>query len=80
MVVFVGECGDTDYEGLVSGLHKSVILKGICSNVVSQLHGIRSYPLSDVLPSNSPSVVQTTEECGSDDIRAALEKLGILKG
>ncbi|KAG6658643.1 probable sucrose-phosphate synthase 1 [Carya illinoinensis] len=78
MVVFVGECGDTDYEGLLGGLHKSVILKGTCSNDVSQLHGNRSYPLSDVLPSDS--LVQTIEECGSDDdIRAALEKLGLLK-
>ncbi|KAG2718853.1 hypothetical protein I3843_03G232000 [Carya illinoinensis] len=78
MVVFVGESGDTDYEGLLGGLHKSVILKGICSSANNQLHANRSYPLSDVLPFDSPSIVQTTEECGSDDIRASLEKLGLL--
>ncbi|XP_059431398.1 probable sucrose-phosphate synthase 1 [Corylus avellana] len=77
MVVFVGECGDTDYEGLLGGLHKSVILKGTCSSAINQLHANRSYPLSDVMPSDSPNIVQTTEECSSDEIRASLEKLGL---
>ena len=80
MVVFVGECGDTDYEGLLVGLHASVILKGVCSSATNQLHANRTYPLSDVLPSESPNIVQTNEESGSDDIRASLEKLGFLKG
>lgn len=80
MVVFVGECGDTDYEGLLGGLHASVILKGVCSSAANQLHANRTYPLSDVLPSESPNIVQTNEEPGSDDIRASLEKLGFLKG
>jgi sucrose-phosphate synthase len=77
MVVFVGECGDTDSEGLLGGLHKSVILKGTCGSAINQLHANRSDPLSDVMPSDSPNIVQTTEECGSDDIRASLEKLGL---
>uniref|UniRef100_A0A5B6ZIB2 Sucrose-phosphate synthase n=1 Tax=Davidia involucrata TaxID=16924 RepID=A0A5B6ZIB2_DAVIN len=79
MVVFVGESGDTDYEGLLGGLHKSVILKGVCSSSSNQLHASRSYPLSDVVPSDSPNIVQTTEECSSADLRASLEKLGVLK-
>ncbi|KAJ6372677.1 hypothetical protein OIU76_027070 [Salix suchowensis] len=58
MVVFVGECGDTDYEGLLGGLHKSVILKGVCSSACSQVHANQSYPLSDIMPSESPNVVQ----------------------
>lgn len=79
MVVFVGECGDTDYEGLLGGTHKSVILKGVCSNAISQLHANRNYPLSDVMPFDSPNIVQTTEDCSSSDIRASLEKLGVLR-
>ncbi|XP_024030844.1 probable sucrose-phosphate synthase 1 isoform X2 [Morus notabilis] len=79
MVVFVGECGDTDYEGLLGGTHKSVILKGVCSNAISQLHANRNYPLSDVMPNDSPNIVQTTEDCSSSDIRASLEKLGVLR-
>lgn len=80
MVVFVGESGDTDYEGLLSGIHKSIILKGVCTSAINQLHANRNYPLSDVLPVDSPSIVQATEECSSDDIRSSLEKLGFLKG
>lgn len=80
MVVFVGESGDTDYEGLLGGLHKSVVLKGVCTGAIDQLHANRNYPLSDVLPSDSPNIVQATEECRSDDIRNSLEKLGFLKG
>ncbi|CAH2057253.1 unnamed protein product [Thlaspi arvense] len=78
VVVFVGESGDTDYEGLLGGVHKSVILKGV-STGSSQLHANRSYPLSDVLSLDSPTVAPVTEECSSDDVRAALEKLGLLK-
>ena len=80
MVVFVGESGDTDYEGFLGGLHKSVILKGVCSSASKELHANRSYPLSDVVPSNSPNIVEVTEECSSADLRASLEKLGALKG
>nr|QHZ00908.1 sucrose phosphate synthase 1 [Paeonia lactiflora] len=82
MVVFVGECGDTDYEGLLGGIHKTVVLKGVCSNAsTNQIHANRSYPLSDVVPFNSPNIVHTSDDaCSSADIRGALEKLGLVKG
>lgn len=80
MVVFVGECGDTDYEGLVGGLHKSVILKGVGSRAISQLHNNRNYPLSDVMPLDSPNIAQAAEGSSSADIQALLEKVGYLKG
>lgn len=79
MVVFVGEYGDTDYEGLLGGLHKSVILRGVCSNASSQVHANRSYPLSDVMPFDSPNVAETPEDFTGSDIRSSLESLGILK-
>ena len=79
MVVFVGECGDTDYEGLLGGTHKSVVLSGVCSSAINQLHANRSYPLSDVTPVDSPHIVQMAADCSSDDIRASLEKLGVIK-
>ncbi|KAL5783438.1 hypothetical protein ACOSP7_008467 [Xanthoceras sorbifolium] len=79
MVVFVGECGDTDYEGLLGGMHKSVILKGVCSSAKNQVHANRSYPLSDVVPSDSPNIVQTPEAFTSSDVRNSLESLGLLK-
>ncbi|XP_050234674.1 probable sucrose-phosphate synthase 1 [Mercurialis annua] len=80
MVVFVGECGDTDYEGLLGGIHKSIIMKGVCSGASTQLHANRNYPLSDVIPMDNPNVVQTAEECTGADIRGSLEQLGCLKG
>lgn len=78
MVVFVGERGDTDYEGLVGGLHNSVILKGVGSS--AQVHNNRSYPLSDVISLDSPNIVEATEGSSSADIQALIEKVGYLKG
>ncbi|XP_013622634.1 probable sucrose-phosphate synthase 2 [Brassica napus] len=75
MVVFVGDSGDTDYEGLLGGVHKTVILKGIASDL-RELHGNRSYPMEDVTPLNSPNITEA-DECGRDAIKAALGKLGI---
>lgn len=79
MVVFVGESGDTDYEGLLGGLHKSVVLKGVCNGAVNQLHANRNYPLSDVVPVDSANIAQASEEATSSDIRASLETIGLLK-
>ncbi len=76
-VVIVGECGDTDYEGLLGGVHKTLILKGVATGS-HKLHAIRNYPLEHVVPFDSPNVVKT-EGCNSDDIRASLRKLGVLK-
>lgn len=78
MVVFVGDSGDTDYEGLLGGVHKTVILKGVTSDAAARvLHGNRSYPLEDVTdPVNSPNITEA-DQCGGDSIKAALEKLGI---
>ncbi|KAM7267598.1 hypothetical protein ACFE04_009764 [Oxalis oulophora] len=78
MVVFTGECGDSDYEGLIGGVHKSVILRGVCSGARSVVHSNRNYPLSDVMPFDSPNVVETPGGTSSD-IRDSLEKLGVLK-
>lgn len=80
MVVFIGESGDTDYEGLVGGTHKTVILKGVYSNAITQLPSKRNYPLSDVFPSDSSNVYQTPEDCTGSNIRSSLEHLGVLKG
>ncbi|XP_057510937.1 probable sucrose-phosphate synthase 1 isoform X1 [Actinidia eriantha] len=78
MVVFVGECGDTDYEGLLGGVHKTVILKGVCVDA-RKLHTNRNYPLEHVVPSDSPNLVES-EGCNNINIRATLVKLGVVKG
>ncbi|XP_047941719.1 probable sucrose-phosphate synthase 1 isoform X1 [Salvia hispanica] len=79
VVVFVGESGDTDYEGLLGGIHKSVVLSGVCSSA-SSLHANRSYPLADVICNDSPNIVRTSQGCSSSDLRAQMEELGLLKG
>ncbi|OMO56647.1 Glycosyl transferase, family 1 [Corchorus olitorius] len=78
VVVFAGECGDTDYEGLLGGVHKTVILKGIGNNSI-KLHSNRSYPLEHVLAFDNPNIVQAQGHC-NEDIRASLHKLGVIKG
>ncbi|KAF9662113.1 hypothetical protein SADUNF_Sadunf18G0019500 [Salix dunnii] len=78
IVVFTGECGDTDYEGLLGGLHKTVVLKGVGSSSL-KLHANRNYPLEDVMPFDNPNLVQAGG-CNAKDIKDSLEKLGILKG
>lgn len=80
VVVFVGESGDTDYEGFLGGVHKVVIMKGVGNSNSNQLHANRVYPLSDVIPTESGNIIQTSEECGSGDIRASLGKIGVLNG
>lgn len=72
----MGECGDTDYEGLIGGVHKTVILKGVASDA-RKLHANRNYPLEDVISLDSPNVVQV-EDCKSKGIRTALGELGVL--
>lgn len=57
-VVFVGENGDTDYEKLIGGVHKTVILKGVGSRS-AKLQSGRSYPLEHVVPFDGPDVAQS---------------------
>ena len=79
VVVFVGESGDTDYEYLLGGVHKTAILKGLCSGS-RKLHANRNYPLEHVVSLDNPNVVETDDQsCNSTDIRTALGKLGVVK-
>ncbi|XP_075106289.1 putative sucrose-phosphate synthase 1 isoform X2 [Nicotiana tabacum] len=76
LVVFVGESGDTDYELLLGGIHKTVVLKGVCSDA-SKVHSNRNYPLEHVLPAKNPSIVECGS-CSNEDISVALNNLGFL--
>ncbi|KAL9276167.1 hypothetical protein ACSQ67_026289 [Phaseolus vulgaris] len=66
MFVFLGETGDTDYEELISGTHKTIIMKGVVSNGSEAiLRGPGSYLREDVVPNESPLVAcisETTED------------------
>ena len=78
MTVIVGESGDTDYEGLLGGVHNIIILKGSFNSAPNQVHAARSYSLQDVISFEKPGIA-SVEGYGSDNLKSALQKFGILK-
>ncbi|ERN14337.1 probable sucrose-phosphate synthase 1 [Amborella trichopoda] len=79
MVVIVGETGNTDYNGLLGGVPKTLILKGVGCSVPSHL-GNRGYTSTDVVSLEHSENVTIDEGHGSKEIRSALVTLGVLKG
>ncbi|CAM6118363.1 unnamed protein product [Calypogeia fissa] len=74
MYVFVGETGDTDFEELLSGTHKTIVLKGVVENGSERLLRVGgSYQRGDVAPAESPLIMTT--DCTVDQISGALKKL-----
>ncbi|BBN02652.1 sucrose-phosphate synthase [Marchantia polymorpha subsp. ruderalis] len=77
MFVVVGETGDTDYEELLAGTHKTIVMKGIVEGGSERLlRGPGNYTREDIVPTDSPNIVQTE----SDDphtIMKAFEKVGL---
>ncbi|XP_071698695.1 probable sucrose-phosphate synthase 1 [Rutidosis leptorrhynchoides] len=76
-IVIVGDYGDTDYECLRGGIHKTLVIKGVC-NEARKLHNNRSYPLEHVVTVDSSTVVQI-EECSKNQVSEAMTKLELLK-
>ncbi|XP_076952984.1 putative sucrose-phosphate synthase 1 [Bidens hawaiensis] len=74
-VVIMGDYGDTDYESLRGGIHKTVVINGVC-NEARKLHSNRSYPLEHVITYDTPNVVQV-EECKKDQVIKAMAKLQV---
>lgn len=77
MVVFVGEKGDTDYEDLLVGLHKTVILRGCAEYACEMLRSEDSFKREDWVPKDSPSI-SFAEGYEVQDISTALETVGIV--
>nr|QHZ00909.1 sucrose phosphate synthase 4 [Paeonia lactiflora] len=77
IVVFVGERGDTDYEDLLVGLQKTLILKGAVEYGSEKLlRSEDSFKREDVVPQDSPNIV-FLEGYEAHEISTALETLGI---
>ncbi|KAH7438687.1 hypothetical protein KP509_04G026900 [Ceratopteris richardii] len=75
-IVFVGERGDTDYEELFSGTHRTLILRGSVKQGSQNLLRISgSYQREDVIPSDSSRIVCTKSTYTPDEIKQALDKL-----
>ncbi|XP_055833060.1 sucrose-phosphate synthase 4 isoform X2 [Solanum dulcamara] len=78
MVVFVGEKGDTDYEALLVGLHKTVILKRSVEYASEKLlPNEDNFNTDDIVPLESTNIC-AAEGYEPQDISAALEKLGVM--
>ena len=75
MYVILGERGDTDHEELISGYHKTVIMKGVVENGSEELlRSAGSYQKEDIVPGESPFIVYTSEGIKSDESMKALKE------
>uniref|UniRef100_F6GY92 Uncharacterized protein n=1 Tax=Vitis vinifera TaxID=29760 RepID=F6GY92_VITVI len=78
MVVFVGEKRDTDYEDLLVGLHKTIILRGLVEYGSEKLlRHEDSFKREDMIPQDSPNIAFEEEGYEALDISAALLTLRI---
>ncbi|KAJ8759565.1 hypothetical protein K2173_007192 [Erythroxylum novogranatense] len=78
MVVFAGEKGDTDYEDLLVGLHRTIIVRD-CVECGSEklLRREDNFKREDVVPLESPNIGFVKENYQVNDISETLAALGI---
>ncbi|GLU16298.1 hypothetical protein SLE2022_327370 [Rubroshorea leprosula] len=77
VIVFMGEPGDTDYEELLGGLHKTLILKGsVECGSEKLLRGKDNFKKEDTVSMESPNI-NYVESYEAHNISAALGTLGI---
>lgn len=76
MYLITGEHGDTDHEEMLSGLHKTVIVRGVTEKgSEGLLRSPGSYKKDDVVPSETPLAAYTTGELKADEIMRALKQV-----
>ncbi|GLT52340.1 hypothetical protein SLA2020_256880 [Shorea laevis] len=74
MFVILGETGDTDYEELISGTHKTLIMKGVVTKGSDKL--LRATDLSDdMFPTESPFITSISDGAKAEDIANALKQI-----
>uniref|UniRef100_A0A0E0CGT8 sucrose-phosphate synthase n=1 Tax=Oryza meridionalis TaxID=40149 RepID=A0A0E0CGT8_9ORYZ len=76
VAVLVGESGDSDYEELLGGLHRTVILKGEFNIPANRIHTVRRYPLQDVVALDSSNIIGI-EGYSTDDMKSALQQIAV---
>ncbi|KAI3518521.1 hypothetical protein L1887_07326 [Cichorium endivia] len=75
MYIVLGETGDTDYEELIAGAHKTLILKGVVKNGSEELLRTRgSYLKEDIVPEESP-LIACVNGTNAEEIANALTKV-----
>lgn len=76
MYVILGETGDTDYEELISGTHKTLIMKEMVNNGSEELlRTSGSYVKDDIVPGGSPLVAYTNSDAKAEEISKILKEL-----
>lgn len=76
MYVVLGETGDTDYEELIAGTHKTLIMKGAVEKGSEELlRTSGSYLREDTVPQESSLVARISGDARADEIVNALRQV-----
>lgn len=76
MYVILGESGDTDYEELISGTHKTIIMRDVVPKGSEELlRTSGSYHRDDIVPSESPLITTISGKGKSDELANALKQV-----
>ena len=77
MFMFLGESGDTDYEEMIAGTHKTIIMKGVVGKGSEELlRTSGSYVRDDIVPPQSPLVAIVNGQAPTaDEIATALKQV-----
>ncbi|KAL3506429.1 hypothetical protein ACH5RR_031811 [Cinchona calisaya] len=76
MFVILGETGDTDYEELIAGTHKTLIMKGVIEKGSEDLlRTAGSYLRDDIVPGESPLVSRVNEAATAEEIADAFRQV-----
>ncbi|CAI0436835.1 unnamed protein product [Linum tenue] len=73
MFVILGETGDTDYQEMISGAHKTIVMKNVVKKGSEEL--MRSEIRDDMVPKDSPLVAFINGEATPDEIASALKQV-----
>ncbi|XP_059632141.1 probable sucrose-phosphate synthase 2 [Cornus florida] len=81
MYVILGETGDTDYEELISGTHKTIVMKGLVEKGSEELlRTTGSYLKDDIVPGESPLVAYTDGVIKAEEIANAIKQVSVSGG
>ncbi|CAI9776979.1 unnamed protein product [Fraxinus pennsylvanica] len=76
MYVILGKTGDTDYEELIAGTYKTIILKEVVEKGSEELlRTAGSYLRDDIVPKDSPLIAYVSGEAIAEEIANTLKQV-----
>ncbi|CAA2969878.1 probable sucrose-phosphate synthase 2 [Olea europaea subsp. europaea] len=76
MYVILGETGDTDYEELIAGTHKTLIMKGVVEKGSEELlRTAGSYLRDDIVPVDTPLIAYVSGQATAKEIANTLRQI-----